>query len=549
MEKTFLPSTLIFISILSGVVIIILGVMFYPSTLEDAFITFRYSEHLAEGYGFGAWNTNGERVEGYTSFLWMGLLGVLSFLGINPLTASKIIGIIAHLLLSLCLILVPLIMKKSSFSNIFPLMGVFLSGFLPVSFYAASGMETILFSWLICVYFLAGFLDTEWSEKIFLVVGVLLLLVRPEGVLVVGLGIGFVFLLNIQSQRPQRSLIYSIGIFGSVFLIFIVFRYAVFQDIVPNTYWAKAGGVGSKHLAWGKKYLREWQQTHVLLYYLGIGSLGVILIQWKKISKDWLTFWSLNFVTVLLISIYILRIGGDNEAAFPLWRHFIQIFPSILFLAFAFIVIVLKRYRYLQLAIVIVVLLITNYSLLDSQNHRLRTILQENMVNFPSLSHLPPNPYYIWLANFTDQDTTIASSLGGELPYVVDAIHIDILGLNTRHIALEGTFDPNGPVDSKTDMLWVLEQRPDIIEGYLSATRILNNEPANTLIKNWRFQMNYDLITSPIFIEEYCFFVDGPYADLDRALFFRMTYFSEGLQFAGLDCIQIGETSLVNFQD
>ena len=36
-------------------------------TLDDAFITYRYARHLAEGYGVGAWNHAGEHVEGYSS--------------------------------------------------------------------------------------------------------------------------------------------------------------------------------------------------------------------------------------------------------------------------------------------------------------------------------------------------------------------------------------------------------------------------------------------------------------------------------------------------
>jgi len=36
-------------------------------TLDDAYITFRYARHLAEGYGLGAWNHTGEHVEGYSS--------------------------------------------------------------------------------------------------------------------------------------------------------------------------------------------------------------------------------------------------------------------------------------------------------------------------------------------------------------------------------------------------------------------------------------------------------------------------------------------------
>ncbi|MBA2669896.1 MAG: hypothetical protein H0U67_05945, partial [Gemmatimonadetes bacterium] len=58
-----------------------LDLVFYPGTLEDAFITFRYSQHLAAGYGLGAWNIGGERVEGYTSFLWMLLLAGSGSLG------------------------------------------------------------------------------------------------------------------------------------------------------------------------------------------------------------------------------------------------------------------------------------------------------------------------------------------------------------------------------------------------------------------------------------------------------------------------------------
>ena len=33
------------------------------ATFDDAYITFRYARHLAEGYGFGAWNHSGEHGE------------------------------------------------------------------------------------------------------------------------------------------------------------------------------------------------------------------------------------------------------------------------------------------------------------------------------------------------------------------------------------------------------------------------------------------------------------------------------------------------------
>ena len=43
-------------------------------TLENAYITFRYAQHFANGQGL-VYNA-GERVEGYTNFLWTVLLGI-----------------------------------------------------------------------------------------------------------------------------------------------------------------------------------------------------------------------------------------------------------------------------------------------------------------------------------------------------------------------------------------------------------------------------------------------------------------------------------------
>src|SRR4051794_37248022 len=43
-------------------------------TIDDAYISFRYAENLASGHGL-VYNL-GERVEGYTNFLWVVLLAL-----------------------------------------------------------------------------------------------------------------------------------------------------------------------------------------------------------------------------------------------------------------------------------------------------------------------------------------------------------------------------------------------------------------------------------------------------------------------------------------
>src|SRR5215831_1387235 len=67
-------------------------------TLDDAYITFRYARHLAEGYGLGAWNHTGEHVEGYSSLLWTLLLAGAAWIGADVRIASKVFGSVAALI-------------------------------------------------------------------------------------------------------------------------------------------------------------------------------------------------------------------------------------------------------------------------------------------------------------------------------------------------------------------------------------------------------------------------------------------------------------------
>ena len=63
-----------------------------PWIFDDAFICFRYAENLNNGNGL-VYNI-GERVEGYTSFLWVMLMAIGEFAGFDIVLFSIIIGII-----------------------------------------------------------------------------------------------------------------------------------------------------------------------------------------------------------------------------------------------------------------------------------------------------------------------------------------------------------------------------------------------------------------------------------------------------------------------
>src|SRR5690606_23109908 len=129
---------------------LVLGGLFYFSvdgwTLDDAFISFRYAEHFADGLGL-VYNP-GERVEGYSTFLWVLLLSFFYRVGADTLLAAKVLGVLFSLLTLLLVLFsyrwIREITAETSLTAAFFLGS---SGiFLPWQF---SGMEVSIYSFLI----------------------------------------------------------------------------------------------------------------------------------------------------------------------------------------------------------------------------------------------------------------------------------------------------------------------------------------------------------------------------------------------------------------
>jgi arabinofuranosyltransferase len=107
---------------------------------DDAYISFRYADNWARGLGpvFNA----GEKVEGYTNFLWTALLAVLIKLGAHPGQASLVISLG-------CFVGALLLLDRLALQVTYPEgrglgIGALLAGasFLVANF-ATSGLETL----------------------------------------------------------------------------------------------------------------------------------------------------------------------------------------------------------------------------------------------------------------------------------------------------------------------------------------------------------------------------------------------------------------------
>ena len=88
-----LPSWIPWIGLLLAVVVFVWQASrFWFYTIDDDFISYRYALHWAQGHG-PVYNL-GERVEGYTNFLWVAILAGFIKLHADPVLASKIIGLL-----------------------------------------------------------------------------------------------------------------------------------------------------------------------------------------------------------------------------------------------------------------------------------------------------------------------------------------------------------------------------------------------------------------------------------------------------------------------
>lgn len=71
--------------------ILIIHISEYTFLCDDAFISFRYAKNFASGDGL-VFNP-GEKVEGYTNFLWVMILSLFSMIGIAPEQMAPILSI------------------------------------------------------------------------------------------------------------------------------------------------------------------------------------------------------------------------------------------------------------------------------------------------------------------------------------------------------------------------------------------------------------------------------------------------------------------------
>ena len=444
---------------------------------DDSYISLQYAKNFFSGNGL-VFNA-GQRVEGFTSFLWVMIITPAYFLKINPEIYVKVLSITFGVL---CLIvtyfLTKTIMQKNKFvletDSYFFFLPVILLVFSSTFYYwAESGMETTLYTFLCLIGTYYYLLRNVKTKYLYLAIFFLTLafLTRQEAVLIISIFTANSLLEQLKRNKYKfyirKIFSHEIIIFISIFLfpsiIFLLFRFIYFGYLFPNTFYAKTG-TSSDYLKAGLQYTITFFKNYLLYGALVIPPL-LLLIN-KKLIKKLILFYAI--ITAYII--YIIMVGGDVLA---MHRFFIPIMPFIyiLFTIFLFqiyhLVFNIIKNNIIRNGLLVCVVFaiclnihLNNYqeSISMSQKENTFTSLMKN-IGLKMKEQKEKSGRQILIAA-----TTI-----GALKYFSNCNVLDMLGLTDKYIAhnpfhIKIISDYNsGWKERNYNVRYVLQQKPDYI--------------------------------------------------------------------------------------
>jgi len=443
-------------------------------TVDDAYIAFRYARNVVEGHG-PVFNP-GDRVEGFTSPLWLAAATLCEFLRVPTDHACKAIslavaaGLFAYLA-----------RRTRGLNPASQLMLLLLATHAPLIAGIVCGLETAVNAVLIACLLLSGHDPTEGDGRTNsrrkrvhawlgpAVWGGLAILCRPENGLLVG-----VHGLYQWSVRPgqRRMLVAVAASWLAVAATLTAARFLYYGSLMPNTAVAKLG-VDPGSLGSAMHYCTHWLDRYQWLPLLGIPALLA-----KKSRRLAVNGWLL----IAAQTGFVFLAGGDWM---PGWRFLLPVSVVLAVLGCHSIDAVVafgKQFSLhrsgtaepdniavgslAQIACICGVLLIVVTQLWHFRPERWRIDLFDRQ-----LAALETGPV-AYLAARTDRDDLIAARDVGVLSYSTRSRILDLVGLTDRHIASTSGLRRRGRID----LDYVFNRRPTYV--MLQSERNDNGEMA-----------------------------------------------------------------------
>jgi len=456
----------------------VIGDKRYYSLFDDAMVSMRYSENLAQGHGL-VWNAGGERVEGYTNFFWVLYMSLIHLLPIAKPKISLLIQISGALFLLANLIFVKLIGDQIYGDKPFySLSAVLLTAlYLPLNNWGLQGMEVgllaLIVSWSVWLT-LKGLKGQAFSTLPYVLLG-MGILVRPD--MVVIYLIVWICLILWNPVHRKKNLIYGLSIIAILLLGQTAFRLWYYHDALPNTYYLKMTGYPLL-LRMARGGLVTWQFISRMNVALFLLPFALLFFRRDKIIIMLLA----AFLGQMAYSIYV---GGD---AWEYWggsNRYVSIVMPLFFILFCASLAEAETWLtnrgnrtrpvnivwIRSLGALIILISLIKFNLIYSPN----PTLQEWLLRRPALAVSDNRKMVeeaLLLKEITDPQATVAVVWAGAIPYFSERPAVDMLGKNDRAIARLAAKMPAGadkftafyPGHMKWDYNHSISQlKPDVI--------------------------------------------------------------------------------------
>jgi arabinofuranosyltransferase len=429
---------------------------------DDAYISFRYADNLLNGHGL-VFNP-GERVEGYTNFFWTVMIAGTMAIGLEPMYASQVLGLILGL--ATLLLVYRFGTHVAHRTPVQAIVAPILLAFsVPFGVWTFSGLETPLFSFLALLGAFHFILEYREASRFPLsaIWFALASLTRPEGVLitVVSSFFGLWYLWfsreHLARHERQRFLLWLI-LFWVIYGPYFAWRYSYYGYLLPNTFYVRQPKSWTQrwsHWVRGYAYIRDFITTNGGILFL----LPVLLAIPKKIDK-WL-----YYVSALVLSwvVYLIYVGGDPKV----YCRLVALMLPLVYLLiqegaheavyWSSVLTSQRAVRSLSVILLMVAVIVTfDPFLVGDQAERFEHIA----------SVINPQRVAIgnWLSQNASSDAKLAVRAAGIVPFYSGLYTIDMLGVLDTRIAHQDILDADrNTAHGKTDIRYILSQQPDYI--------------------------------------------------------------------------------------
>ena len=482
---------------------------------EDAYITYRYAEHLASGLGL-VYNA-GERVEGCTSLAWTVTLAAVARFGLPLEPVSQLLSLVGGLVLAWTTLRLSRVVSATQALDGWQLLGpigVMASG--TWAYYSGSGMETTTFAALVtgAAWVAVAECDRRRAYGAGLLLG-LAAMTRPEGA-----GYAMAVLAAVLLGKARRDALRLALGFLVLFLPYFLGRWWYFGHLLPNTYYAKAAPSLSLFKA-GVVHAEAFLTSQAFWFPL-TAALGLGIVRRHE------RVWRIVAAVVLAALANAIFVGGDT---FAYYRLFLPALPCG---AVALVAVTrslgtrwLTRLAGVSSAGLISAWLIITFV---AQFLPTRTLLtqrpQSEWQRVAAVNRINADYFVVgsWLRQQMDPKILLAVNAAGVVPYMSQLRTLDMLGLNDEHIAHRRMQLGRGAIGhEKYDAQYVLSRQPDVILLGLPvlAPRRIRPEELDYWFGRWfpylpgdkqlyesdRFRRDYALVSVKIGDRHFVFFL------------------------------------------